>query len=43
VKNLDNISLSEVAEACGMTFPRPRWWPEGENFESEGENFELEE
>jgi len=42
-QNLDNISLSEVAEACGLTFPRPRWWPEGENFESEGENFDLEE
>ncbi|BAT75176.1 uncharacterized protein HKW66_Vig0038160 [Vigna angularis] len=27
-KNLDNLDLLEVAEACGVTFPRPRWWPE---------------
>jgi len=32
-QNLDSISLSEVAEACGITFPRPRWWPEGENLD----------
>ncbi|KAK7335643.1 hypothetical protein VNO80_27591 [Phaseolus coccineus] len=32
-KNLDDISLIEVAEAFGITFPRPRWWPEGENFD----------
>ncbi|KAK7346770.1 hypothetical protein VNO80_21293 [Phaseolus coccineus] len=31
--NLDDISLLEVAEACGINFPRPRWWPEGENFD----------
>ncbi|KAL2349399.1 hypothetical protein Fmac_003399 [Flemingia macrophylla] len=27
----DNRSLWEVAEACGLTFPRPRWWPEDFN------------
>ncbi|KAK7341054.1 hypothetical protein VNO80_23978 [Phaseolus coccineus] len=32
-ENLGDISLCEVAEACGITFPRPRWWPEGENFD----------
>ncbi|CAJ1943254.1 unnamed protein product [Sphenostylis stenocarpa] len=32
-ENLDDISLLEVAEACGITFPRPRWWPKGENFD----------
>jgi len=32
-ENLDDFSLIEVAEACGITFPRPRWWPpEWENF-----------
>ncbi|TKY45680.1 hypothetical protein E2542_SST30312 [Spatholobus suberectus] len=28
----DNLSLLEVARACGVTFPRPRWWPDGDNF-----------
>jgi len=27
--NFDNMNLLEVAKACGMTFPRPRWRPEG--------------
>jgi len=35
LQNLDNLSLWEVAEACGLTFPRPRWWPEGEDFDLE--------
>ncbi|ESW03314.1 hypothetical protein PHAVU_011G003700 [Phaseolus vulgaris] len=26
---LDEMSLLEVAQACGIEFPRPRWWPEG--------------
>ncbi|KAG2408422.1 uncharacterized protein HKW66_Vig0032440 [Vigna angularis] len=31
-KNLDNLTLLEVAEACGINFPRPRWWPEDFDF-----------
>ncbi|RDX88595.1 hypothetical protein CR513_29791, partial [Mucuna pruriens] len=30
--DLDDLSLLDVARACGITFPRPRWWPHGDNF-----------
>lgn len=28
-----DLSLLEVVEACGINFPRPRWWPKGEDFD----------
>ncbi|KAK7311098.1 hypothetical protein RJT34_09001 [Clitoria ternatea] len=27
-ENLDDLSLLEVAQLRGITFPRPRWWPD---------------
>ena len=31
--NDDHRTLLDVARAKGVTFPRPRWWPEGDNFD----------
>ncbi|WVZ03155.1 hypothetical protein V8G54_023961 [Vigna mungo] len=32
-KKVDNYFWYKVADACGV-FPRPRWWPEGEDFDT---------
>ncbi|XP_027363184.1 uncharacterized protein LOC113870867 [Abrus precatorius] len=29
---LDSLTLFQVAKRRGITFPRPRWWPDGDNF-----------
>ena len=31
--NDHHLTLLDVARARGVTFPRPRWWPEGDNFD----------
>ncbi|KAK7330823.1 hypothetical protein VNO77_25027 [Canavalia gladiata] len=30
--NDDNVSLFETAKLHGLNFPRPRWWPDSDNF-----------
>lgn len=32
-ENHDHLSLLDVAKAHGVTFPRPRWWPDDDKFE----------
>ncbi|WVZ25813.1 hypothetical protein V8G54_004357 [Vigna mungo] len=32
-RKVDNYFWYKVADACGV-FPRPRWWPEGEDFDT---------